>query len=749
MDTVPDLPRSGDGDKHHDAASSRYSNLVFLRGRQTLLTGTPTEYTGSSSGAKPVPALRATASLGTLDIGKPVRVVTHAGAAELHDLEVALTSFPTTVGTGLSGELPPKPPSDASADSVMELRLQELAAKAQCIEADLALLALDRTNGLIMLLDTLGGFVPPPRVLDTLLAGLVAHARAVVKVVLSLVDNWLREPAYLHLRTLVLRAHGDFLRRTGLAEPGAADQLWQNSTPQPAMFAIGAAEFPHPELDMLSSIVERLTLLESGSGRDAKGTPFKVVDQEGSFIAPVLRGILSKRLAVLTIVVGFPQPESKHYDMLPRLQELHPQIHFTIQKNYITECSGRSARTAPPAPEPAYFNTLQRPAGRMLPFRIPANPLEPPMLMLILAATDATKLGTLGGYIFPKTGPAAVELHEFNMDARLVYALTCGHVLLGDVARALRLGSSVHRMRGRLDVAVPLALLVNLYRLKFVEERSKYDDASPQHRFYSEQIAYLDTAFPEETIDSGLDKERARFGEVKWGERCVVLSMNKVLDMAVVQVNPALRCVNTLGDDIPFVSFDTLLMFQNLLVKLVLRRKDFNANPGMQVFKYGSTTGYTKGRMNGLRMAYWKDGLYRTSEFVVLLVVNGDDGDKSLPPGVRASANNGVFASGGDLGAWILSKLWQLDAKDVPEHVVEQRRRGGLGVCGMLHLIDGEFKQFGLFLPMEDVLLRLHDITNVPWGVVGADEEDEGDSDVYESPDSSDSEGSVASYGFA
>ena len=37
----------------------------------------------------------------------------------------------------------------------------------------------------------------------------------------------------------------------------------------------------------------------------------------------------------------------------------------------------------------------------------------------------------------------------------------------------------------------------------------------------------------------------------------------------------------------------------------------------------------------------------------------------------------------------------------------------------MLHSYDGEFKQFGLFTPMTEILLRLEEVTNIKWELLG------------------------------
>ncbi|GME82277.1 unnamed protein product [Ambrosiozyma monospora] len=63
----------------------------------------------------------------------------------------------------------------------------------------------------------------------------------------------------------------------------------------------------------------------------------------------------------------------------------------------------------------------------------------------------------------------------------------------------------------------------------------------------------------------------------------------------------------------------------------------------------------------------------------------------------------------------------------------------GLAVVGMLHSYDGEFKQFGLFTPIDNVLDRLEEVTGISWGVVGcATEDDDESNDGYEDEDEED-----------
>lgn len=199
----------------------------------------------------------------------------------------------------------------------------------------------------------------------------------------------------------------------------------------------------------------------------------------------------------------------------------------------------------------------------------------------------------------------------------------------------------------------------------------------------------------------------------------------RLSDLAIIKVNKIFQCdQNYLGDDVPFSKYDPSLKFENLYVREVVSLKrnsqelPFEAvteidsvvdlpslknvdrtTDGLPVFKYGSTTKFTKGNLNGIKLVYWLDGLLHSSEFVVSSVEN------TTP-----------LAAGGDSGSWILCKL---------EDVRGSPGTKGLGVVGMLHSNDGENREFGLFTPMMEILDRLEQVTNIQWGVIGVQEKSE------------------------
>lgn len=227
-------------------------------------------------------------------------------------------------------------------------------------------------------------------------------------------------------------------------------------------------------------------------------------------------------------------------------------------------------------------------------------------------------------------------------------------------------------------MTVPSAFLTTMYRRALSKLRDKYSPNTKEYQAYDEAICNI--PIPSQTT----------LGTVVWGERTIV---NKHLsDVAIIKCNPGLICRNFLGDDIPFSQFDPALMFGNLHVRRLVRKPA----AGLEVFKYGSTTKYTRGNLSGPKIVYWSDGRIKTSEFVV-------------------SSDAPAFASSGDSGAWILHKD-SSSSKDTD---------ASLGVVGMLHSYDGERRELGLYTPMPRILERLEEVTHVRWGVVGIADEDD------------------------
>jgi hypothetical protein len=438
-----------------------------------------------------------------------------------------------------------------------------------------------------------------------------------IKVVLHLSDNLLG-PEDIQSRKLLLRTLHELGRRIGVLP------RLSGTVSEPRNFAIGEMASELEALPQVLRIMDQICTAQS-----------EVADQDGAFIAPVLRG-LTPQFSVLTLSFGYPQPEQSHYDMVSQLSTSSPQsVHLYCHKNQIAAC-----------------------ANFKPPYRIPTDPQSPPM-SLSIASNDGTASGTLGGFIYPKFSANDPALAAY---ARSTFAMTCGHVCLSE-----KTGQNP-------PVSAPSPVLINMYRAALKKEQVKY---APNTAAYTQFQNAIDETKGPNTL-----------GSVVWGERAVV--NGAISDVAIIKCDTGLTCRNTLGDDVVFTEYDPALVFGNLEVRSVAQK----LVPGMNVFKYGSTSRYTRGVYNGPKIVYWAEGRIQSSEFVVTT--------DSTP----------MFALGGDSGAWLLHKV--------------ESENPSLSVMGMLHSHDGEVKQFGLFSPMNVILDRLEQVTHVKWGVVGTTD-DEGE----------------------
>ncbi|ODQ67849.1 peptidase S64, partial [Nadsonia fulvescens var. elongata DSM 6958] len=414
----------------------------------------------------------------------------------------------------------------------------------------------------------------------------------------------------------------------------------------PRNFAFGSvAEFDSQAVVL--SIMDSIASAESSA----------ITDQEGSFIAPVLRG-LGPQFAVLTITFGFPEPSQDHYDVVTSLTKLMPDIHLYCQKNSISVCANGVSNSSR-----AYFKP---------PFREPLDDKCPPISLSLSVQNAQTTSGTLGGYIYPKINPRKKELADH---ARFTYAMTCAHVCMTSRPR----DSSENNYSA---ISVPSSVLINMFKRALQGEVKKYPPTSEVYRAYNGAVKGLDEKYPmpdnEGKYNPSCNQPKDTFGQVVWGERTVI--NGSISDIAIIRCSPNITCRNYLGDDICFSEYDPALMFENLHVKHIEQK----IISGMHVFKYGSTSKYTAGIFNGPKIVYWADGKIQSSEFIV------------------RSTSSPMFATGGDSGSWILHK----------------RDTGpGLSVLGMLHSYDGEHKEFGLFTPMTQILDRLAEITGNKWGI--------------------------------
>lgn len=487
----------------------------------------------------------------------------------------------------------------------------------------------------------------------------------IIKVVLHFSDNLLKQESSRQRAVLLHKLYSLGVRLKLLASaPVNSTHILQN-------FAVGSI----PELPCEKQVVQ---MVEAAATYSSEYTS----DQQGAFIAPILRGF-APEFSVMSLIFGYPDLRPEHFERISSLCELRPDVHVLCQKNYIRACAGGSFKA---------------------PFRVPEDPLAPPISMSLSKKGSPTVSGTLGGYIYPQIDPENEELAQY---AKSTFAVTCAHVCLdsGDNTGA--------------PISVPSTFLANLYRKALSKECDKFPSGTMEHKTYASAVDEVDSKYA--------NASSPEFGEVVWGERNVI--GKHLSDVAIIKCNDNLKCKNYLGDDIQFSEYDPALMFGNLYVKTVIEKP----RPGMEVFKYGSTTKYTSGQLSGPRMVYWSDGRLQSSEFVV-------------------SSGSPAFASGGDSGAWILHKNVEEEyggsVNGSGSYPSTLRRPGpSLGVVGMLHSYDGERREFGLYTPICRLLDRLEEVTTIKWGVVGIADNHQVDSLAGGSDSSEDDERDASSDG--
>lgn len=486
----------------------------------------------------------------------------------------------------------------------------------------------------------------------------------IVQVCLHFVDNVYLDPSMSTRRSTLLHK----LFRLGrllkiLQNEGNSDD---DRLIQPRIFAFGAAKEEIPGMEEIVSVLELMSYHSSAA----------TADQDGAFIALVLRG-LSSAFAVPTYYFGYPKVLPEHRQaMISFSDSFNNNAHFFCTQNYIRAASMPNevnSLNIPPVDTISSNLPTSDFHGFMAPFRIAKNLLEPPISMSISTESLTSNVsGTLGGYIYPKVDPSNSDLADY---AKSTYAVTCAHVCL--------VGENAYPR-----VTVPSVFMINVFRRLLSKERERYAVGTHEHHAYTKALNEVQTRlFPDGKLAN-------TFGQVTWGEREIV--GGQLSDIAIIKCDDNLKCRNTLGDDVNFSQFDAGLRFGCLDVKTVVRA----LKPGMKTFKYGSTTKYTEGLINGPKIFYWSEGKLQSSEFVV--------------------ASGGPFANGGDSGAWVLHKN---GAEQNAGGSIEESRAGpSLGVVGMLHSYDGERREFGLFTPMASILDRLRDVTGTDWGVVGVTE---------------------------
>lgn len=551
-----------------------------------------------------------------------------------------------------------------------------------------------------------------------------SDVRRVLKTYLHLYDNLLKDEAYVRLRLLLCKNFNDF---TASLKSSSRRTVSGQNIAKPQNFAIGANDGrPLPRQEAISRII----------GRIASSSTY-IQEQNGSFIAPIARGT-SKDMNVLCLYFGYPNPSENHNSVISNINELYDDVHVLIAKNKIEFASTAASSSSAQLPESLVPASFAPNVPRFkLPFRVPSDSTSPPLSLSVSTESARRVSGTIGGFIYPKID--IQKQPHLSSYAKSKFAISCGHVCLDKREEIVDYPY----------VSSPSSVLIGLYKQALQDQYQKCVRNEGDQSMLDSKVAYssvlnqLDEMFPVgkvKTLDPKTKQEKVetrnfpkhRFGQIIWGERTLIqakrtkdgrqLKEKRLSDLAIIKVNKLLKCdQNYLGDDIAFNEYDPSLIFENLYVRKIILlgrlARDISENlnevdsmastqsmdsdgnvthRGLPVFKYGSTTKFTKGFLNGIKLVYWLDGAIHSSEFVV-----------------NSCENTTAFAAGGDSGSWILTKL---------ENVKGLAKKEGLGVVGMLHSYDGEFRQFGLFTPMTEILDRLAEVTKIQWGVVGVQE---------------------------
>lgn len=269
--------------------------------------------------------------------------------------------------------------------------------------------------------------------------------------------------------------------------------------------------------------------------------------------------------------------------------------------------------------------------------------------------------GTLGGFIQPVINENSPK--QLKHYGNSVYGITCAHVILSE-------------SQDYPEISLPSLLLQQKYITSLNNAKKDYPEGSKQREIFNKEISKI-----EQYMDFQFQNPA---GQVIWGERCI-LNDAQLSDFAIIKMNKNIKlaCGNYLGDDVIQSLGDPSLRFDNGFITDYTKMNDIK--PGVEIFKYGSSTKFTRGFLNGQKMVYWSDGKLQSSEFVI-----------------NSLGNNPLFATGGDSGSFVLTK---------------NSNKLGLSVVGMLHSYDGEMKQLGLFTPMDSILTRLKTVTKVEWQI--------------------------------
>ena len=600
-------------DQNEDLVSqvttSLQSSSIFSKGRNTFHTGASSTLTDTSSsfdknlGSKHGGIKNNDHSVSNSTVGKPLRVLDYERLTSLNPVieeeDTSLMDYGddhSGSGSllkhgsfGSSRKLERYPTTSLES---LETELKRLNENLVALMDDIHQNITNVSKAVIQAIEFFKKFLPETnRITYTVTMANSAALRSIAKIVSHFVDNLLNAPAFQNSRSILLKAYLAFLQKLNInVFEDSMDNL--HALPTMRNFAIDD-KCGLPNMDKLSTIVDEIVRCE----------PSGISDQDGAFIAPVLRG-LSRRSAILTVMFGLPNPQQEHHDMVKALFSTFPDLHFFCVKDYIKPCAETIPK--PPTHISKPMETAKIPSF-VPPFRVPIDALSPPISISISTEETQKMTGTLGGYLYPKISKTDSKFAQFSNAA---FAVTCAHVVLSE-------------NQDYPFVCTPSTLLQNTYKKSLSEEREQYSKHSVEYDGFNQEL---------QRIESNLQwQSDHKFGQVVWGERSVI--GKSLSDFAIIKVNSEFSCENFLGDDLNGLP-DPALRFKNLYVT----EKVENVKPGANVFKIGATSKYTTGKINGLKLVYWADNRIQSNEFVV-------------------SSPQPLFANAGDSGAWVLTKL--------------------------------------------------------------------------------------------
>lgn len=381
-----------DDNSTHEIPSTR-SSSVFSRGRYTH---------GSSS----ISTRSDNDDQGNMEnVGKPLRVIDHKKFSSLNTVSEEDTN---ELDTGTEeGSVPA-----SRVNSSRALRSEQVEKELMDLEENLAELMDDIhqnvtniSKAVIEAIELFKKFMPncsgklPFRIFFERNSSL----RAITKMTLHFLDNLLASEVFGNSRSILMRRYMQFLKKLNISID--RDQNPQ-TLPYMANFCIDA-DCNLPQRDSIGKIIEELSTHDSSL----------IADQEGAFIAPILRG-LSRRSAILTVMFGVPEPHHKHYEIVNALYSLFPDVHFYCVKDYIKPCA--DVMDVPATPMEFELPKTSMGTSFIPPYRLATNALEPPISMSLSSDHSLKSTGTLGGYLFPQIE----ENHKLSQFAGASFAIT-------------------------------------------------------------------------------------------------------------------------------------------------------------------------------------------------------------------------------------------------------------------------------------------------------------------------------------